>query len=266
MQFSLPVEIISSSPTATAFRAMISLRRTQAGQPGFFLSGGYIKLPPDVSAGIGIEEIKSGAATDPARLKASGWHPGKRALRLVRNRVVAALMDGMTPTRRTWNGHNSSTWRKAILEANGFDLDMGYGGLDRALGERLMNAGIRGRQVRHRTPCLHLYHERPYADPRAWKRNHEIRKRIRRNGETRAVNGIAELPHRRFGTHTKTGPASRGVVRERRGSALASRVLQLDGKCSFDGSEETANIVACGAESERAHSQARICRATASTR
>lgn len=164
-------------------------------KPGFFLSGGYIKLPPDVSAGIGIEEIRSGAATDPARLKASGWHPGKRALRLVRNRVVAALMDGMTPTRRTWNGHNSSTWRKAILEANGFDLDMGYGGLDRALGERLMNAGIRGRQVRHRTPCLHLYHERPYADPRAWKRNHEIRKRIRRNGETRAVNGIAELPH-----------------------------------------------------------------------
>jgi glycosyltransferase involved in cell wall biosynthesis len=163
-------------------------------RPGFFLSGGYIKLPAEVSAAISVEDIKSGAATDPARLKAKGWHPGKRALRLVRNSAVASLMDAMTPTRRTWNGHNSSTWRKAILDANGFDLDMGYGGLDRALGERLMNAGVRGRQVRHRTPCLHLYHERPYVDPLAWKRNHEIRKRIRRNGETRAVNGIAELP------------------------------------------------------------------------
>jgi glycosyltransferase involved in cell wall biosynthesis len=161
---------------------------------GFFLSGGYIKLPSDVSARIGVEDIKSGKVADPAWLKASGWHPGKRALRLARNRALATLMDTLTPTRRTWNGHNSSTWRQAILDANGFDLDMGYGGLDRALGERLMNAGIRGRQVRHRTPCLHLYHERPYADARAWKRNHEIRRRIRRNGETRAVNGIAELP------------------------------------------------------------------------
>jgi hypothetical protein len=49
--------------------------------------------------------------------------------------------------------------------------------------------------VRHRTPCLHLYHERPYANARGWKLNFEIRKRIRKNGETRAVNGIAELPN-----------------------------------------------------------------------
>lgn len=163
-------------------------------KPGFFLSGGYIKLPREVSAGLGIDDIRSGKATDAARLKAKGWHPGKRALRLVRSRFIASLMDSVTPTRRTWNGHNSSAFRGAILDANGFDLDMGYGGLDRALGERLMNAGIKGRQVRHRTPCLHLYHERPYADARGWKRNHEIRKRIRRNHETRAVTGIAELP------------------------------------------------------------------------
>jgi hypothetical protein len=102
-------------------------------------------------------------------------------------------MDMVTPTRRTWNGHNSSTWRSAILTVNGFDLDMAYGGLDRALGERLINAGMRGKQVRHRTPCLHLYHERPYADPQKWKHNHEIRKRIRRDREIRAHTGIAEL-------------------------------------------------------------------------
>jgi len=163
-------------------------------RPGFFLSGGYIKLPKDVSAGIDIDDIRSGRATDPALLRARGWHPGRRALRLVRNRAVATLMDHVTPTRRTWNGHNSSAFRKAILEANGFDLDMGYGGLDRALGERLVNAGLKGRQVRHRIPCLHLYHERPYADARGWKHNHEIRDRIRRNHETRAMNGIEELP------------------------------------------------------------------------
>lgn len=164
------------------------------GRPGCFLSGGYIKLPKDVSAGISVDDIRSGRATEPNFLKARGWYPGKRALRLVRSFAVATFMDVVTPTRRTWNGHNSSAWRAALVAANGFDLDMGYGGLDRALGERLLNAGIRGKQVRHRTPCLHLFHERPYVDPVRWKLNHEVRRRIRKDGETRARNGIAELP------------------------------------------------------------------------
>ena len=161
--------------------------------PGRFLSGGYIKLPREVSAAISVEDIKSGRAMDSARLKSLGWHPGKRALRLLRGRVVPALLDVVTPTRRTWNGHNSSAFRAAIIAANGFDMDMGYGGEDRALGERLENSGIHGMQVRHRTPCLHLFHERPYVDAARWKLNHEIRERIRKNGETRAKTGIAEL-------------------------------------------------------------------------
>lgn len=163
-------------------------------RPGCFLSGGYIKLSRDVSAGITVDDIRSGNAMNPKMLKANGWHPGRRALRLARNPLLASFMDIVTPTRRTWNGHNSSAWREAIITANGFDLDMGYGGLDRALGERLVNAGVTGKQVRHRTPCLHLYHDRPYVDPVRWKRNHEIRRRIRDNGETRATQGIAELP------------------------------------------------------------------------
>lgn len=162
-------------------------------RPGYFLSGGYLKLPGSVSAAITIPAIRSGSATDASWLRARGWKPGKRALRLLRNRRAASILDLITPTRRTWNGHNSSAWKSAIAEVNGFDLDMAYGGLDRALGERLMNAGVRGRQVRHRTPCLHLHHERPYADPLKWKRNHEIRDRIRQNHETRARQGIAEL-------------------------------------------------------------------------
>ncbi len=166
---------------------------TRLATPGCFLSGGYIKLPAEVSASISVDDIKAGRAMDASRLRSLGWHPGKRALRLVRGRVLPSLLDIVTPTRRTWNGHNSSTWRAAIMSVNGFDLDMAYGGLDRALGERLVNAGIVGKQVRHRTPCLHLYHERPYVDAQKWKRNHEMRKRIRRDKEIRAHNGIAEL-------------------------------------------------------------------------
>jgi glycosyltransferase involved in cell wall biosynthesis len=161
--------------------------------PGRFLSGGYVKLPRDTSAHITVAVIRSGDAMRPSWLREHGWHPGKRGLRLARIPAISALMDFVTPTRRTWNGHNSSGWRTDILAANGFDLDMGYGGLDRALGERMLNAGVKGFQVRHRTPCLHLYHERPYKTAEGSKRNHEIRDRIRRNHETRARKGIAEL-------------------------------------------------------------------------
>ena len=160
---------------------------------GCFLSGGYVKLPRELSAMISVAEVRSGSAFQAGWLRERGWDAGRRTLRLLQNRAMATMLDLITPTRRTWNGHNSSAWKSDIVAANGFDLDMGYGGLDRALGERLNNAGIGGRQVRYRTPCLHLYHDRPYNDPQGWKRNHEIRDRIRRNRETRASQGIAEL-------------------------------------------------------------------------
>jgi glycosyltransferase involved in cell wall biosynthesis len=164
--------------------------------PNCFLSGGYIKLSREVSDSITVDDIKLGRAMDAATLRSLGWHPGKRALRLLRGEILPPFLDAVTPTRRTWNGHNSSTWRADIIAANGFDMDMGYGGEDRALGERLINAGLNAKQVRYRIPCLHLFHERPYVDSARWNLNHEIRHRIRENGETRAKVGIAELEHR----------------------------------------------------------------------
>ena len=161
--------------------------------PGRFLSGGYLKLPAAVSERITIDDIRAGRVSDMSWLRAAGWNPGHRALRLTRSPALAALLDAITPTSPTWNGHNASTWRAAIVEANGFDLDMPYGGQDRALGERLVNLGLRGRQIRHRAPCMHLDHGRPYRDQAKIEANLAIRSRIKRNHETRARLGIAEL-------------------------------------------------------------------------
>jgi hypothetical protein len=122
-----------------------------------------------------------------------GWRPGRRALRLLPAGHAATTLDRVTPTRASWNGHNASTWLDLILAANGFDLDMAYGGEDRALGERLENAGIRGIRIRHRAPTMHLDHPRPYVNHEAEERNRAIRARIARNRETRARLGIAEL-------------------------------------------------------------------------
>jgi glycosyltransferase involved in cell wall biosynthesis len=158
-----------------------------------FLSGGYLKLPMGLSERISEDDVRSGRAFDASWLRAHGWRGGRRRLRLLRWRVAATVLDTVTPTGATWNGHNASTWRDAIVAVNGFDLDMGYGGEDRALGERLVNLGFRGRRVRFRAPCLHLDHPRPYADPDVIRANRRMREDIRRSRDTRTRRGLAEV-------------------------------------------------------------------------
>jgi glycosyl transferase family 7 (putative galactosyltransferase) len=175
---------------------------------GRFLSGGYLKLPMSVSERISEEDVRSGRAFDASWLSAHGWRGGRRALRLPRSRAVATLFDALTPTSATWNGHNASTWRDAIVAVNGFDLDMGYGGEDRALGERLVNLGFRGRRVRFRAPCLHLDHPRPYADPEIISANRRLRDEIRRSRDVRTRRGLAEVAHE-SATSAATGSDAR---------------------------------------------------------
>jgi hypothetical protein len=126
-------------------------------------------------------------------MRKQGWRGGRRRLRLVRNSTIASALDWLTPTGASFNGHNASVWRESLIEANGFDAEMGYGGLDRALGERLQNLGLQGKQVRHRAVCFHLDHDRPYRKPEVVQRNREIRARIRASGEVRARAGIRQL-------------------------------------------------------------------------
>jgi glycosyltransferase involved in cell wall biosynthesis len=162
-------------------------------EPGKYLAGGYLKLPAQASAAVTPDDIRTGRFVDLGWLRRQGWRPGHRALRLVRSRPLAAALDRLTPTQPLFAGNNASVWREIMYAANGFDMEMGYGGLDRAVGYRLVNLGIRGKQVRHRAVCMHLHHDRPYKRPEVMQRNREILEGIRRNGETRAHRGIAEL-------------------------------------------------------------------------
>jgi glycosyltransferase involved in cell wall biosynthesis len=161
--------------------------------PGRFLSGGYLRLPEAVSARITADDVRAGRATDPRWLRRAGWRPGRHRLRMLRSARLAAVLDGVTPTRASWNGHNASGWRDDLVAVNGYDLEMAYGGLDRALGERLENAGVAGRQIRFRAPVLHLHHPRPYVDAARRQANDAYRRRIRKEGITRASRGLAEL-------------------------------------------------------------------------
>jgi glycosyltransferase involved in cell wall biosynthesis len=163
-------------------------------EEGRFLSGGAIRLPLETSQAITLEDIESGRFMEAHWLRARGWKKALGNVRFTTSEAVAKTFDRLTTTRPTWNGGNSSTWKRHLIEINGFDNDMKYGGEDRALGERLENLGLKAKQIRYRAVLVHLEHGRPYVTEEAWKYNDAVRKRIAKNKEIRARNGIAELP------------------------------------------------------------------------
>jgi glycosyltransferase involved in cell wall biosynthesis len=164
-------------------------------EPGRYLSGGAVRLPRQVSERIRIADVVSGRATDWKWVRSQGFRAElKGRLRMGRHPRWQHLWDRLTPTRATLNGNNFSAWRSDLVAANGFDERMGYGGEDRELGERLENAGIRGKQVRHRAVCVHLYHERGYVSDEVWQHNHAIRRETRELGRVTTVHSLLHTP------------------------------------------------------------------------
>ena len=157
---------------------------------GAFISGGYLKLPMETSQAITREDILAGRATDYSWLLAHGTSRSKRLKRMKWGPVMARVLDALTTTRATFNGHNSSVCRDDLILVNGFDERLEWGGLDRELGERLENAGIAGRQFRHRALVVHLDHGRGYKRPEAMARNRAIRDEIASRKLTRSPAGL----------------------------------------------------------------------------
>ena len=150
-------------------------------EPDTFLSGGYFKLPLETSRAITKEDIVSGRATSPSWLLKNGVPFTAKISKLYSHRIIGALLDRITVTGATWNGHSASTWKKHVLDTNGFDERMQYGGQDREFGERLVNMGLKTKQVRYRCSCVHLDHGRSYASRESITKNQNIRRNTRRN-------------------------------------------------------------------------------------
>src|SRR5690606_6178907 len=89
------------------------------------------------------------------------------------------FLNFVTPTKATWNGHNASGWKKDLVAVNGFNEQMQYGGQDRELGERLINMGVKGKQIRYSAVCIHLEHKRGYKTIESIRKNRNIRKETR---------------------------------------------------------------------------------------
>ena len=145
-------------------------------EQGFFISGGYYMLPMNISKMITKEDIEMQRCFNISWLKDKGIPKTFKNNKLTARGVISWFLNTVTPTNASWNGHNSSGWKKDILNVNGFDERMQYGGQDRELGERLFNFGIRSKQLRYSAVCVHLDHKRGYKTPESIAKNRAIRK------------------------------------------------------------------------------------------
>lgn len=160
---------------------------------GRYLAGMTVRLPRELSAQLTVADVRAGRATDLGWLRQQGFRPGRHALRFSRSWRFNTVMDHLTTTPPRWRGGNASAWRDDLVAVNGFEMRMGYGGQDAEIGDRLDNLGVRPVRVRFRAPTVHLWHERPWRDDTVMRANREHRRRVRAEGITRAVEGLAEL-------------------------------------------------------------------------
>lgn len=92
------------------------------------------------------------------------------------------------PIRRT-RGCNVSFWKKDILRVNGYNEDMeGWGREDTELIARLMNSGVRRRNLKFAAVTYHLHHRTRPRDSDA--ENMELALRVVRDGVIRCEHGI----------------------------------------------------------------------------
>jgi len=159
-------------------------------ETGYFLSGAYFKLTLPVSQKLSQKDILSQKAFDVDYLQELGQPSSSKMMKLKHRGAFAKILDGITPTKATWNGHGSSGWKKDILAVNGYNEEMKYGGQDRELGERMMNNGIRTKQIRHRSCLLHLDHSRGYATEDVIEKNKEIRRQVKEEKRAWTERGI----------------------------------------------------------------------------
>ena len=159
-------------------------------EKGYFLSGGYCKLSMEISEKITREDIETKKCFDVDWLKSKGELGSKNTLKLSVKNKLADFLDVVTPTGATFNNCNSSAWKSDLLDINGYDERMQYGGPDRELGERLINNGIKTKQIRYKAICLHLDHARGYKTKESLDRNLAIRAKTKKEAKTWTEFGI----------------------------------------------------------------------------
>ncbi len=165
-------------------------------EPGYFLSGGYYKLPLDISQKITEQNIINQDCFDLKWLKLNGLPSTYKNLKFVaKDWKLENLLNKITTTKPSWNGHGASGWKTDIVKVNGFDERMEWGAEDREMGDRLWNLGIKSKQIRYSAICIHLDHARGYVHEEALKNNHKIWNETKHHKKIYTDYGIIKSEH-----------------------------------------------------------------------
>ncbi|HEY0046499.1 MAG TPA: galactosyltransferase-related protein, partial [Flavobacterium sp.] len=161
-------------------------------EKGFFLSGGYFMLPMEISKAITKDDILQQRCFDIEWLLEHGLKRSFKNMKLRVSGTLAKMLNAITPTNASWNGHNASGWKQDLVDINGFNEEMQYGGQDRELGERLFNKGLKSKQIRYSAICVHLDHARGYVNKETWEKNFNIRRNVKLKKTVRTPIGIVK--------------------------------------------------------------------------
>ena len=132
-----------------------------------------------------------------ARILAPGRLPAGPLARGVRNRAnalylpfLARLAGGPSGALTRTRGANMAFWRDDIIRVNGYDEEIaGWGREDSELAARLLNSGVRRRNLKFAAVAWHLHHETRSQDTVA--RNHAIFEATVRERRVRCERGIS---------------------------------------------------------------------------
>lgn len=162
-------------------------------EPGYYLSGSYYKLPLSTSQMITRDDIASQRCFDYQWLRQNGLPATAKKMKISAGRNTARWLNALTPTACNFKGSNASAWRKDLIAVGGFDERMQWGGLDREIGVRLKNSGIKPRHVRYDAVCVHLDHARSYANPENVAANKALRQRVEKEKIRATQHGLSQL-------------------------------------------------------------------------
>lgn len=164
-------------------------------QDGCYLSGGYFKLPLDISTAITQSHVVSQLPFSPRWLRERGMPVSfLKALKLTAQGLWGEVCNYL-PVKASWNGHNSSCHKKWAIAVNGFDENMQYGGQDAEFGRRLRHLGVRAKRIRYSTICVHLEHGRGYITPGMKANSDRIRQNTIANKLTWTKVGLDQYIH-----------------------------------------------------------------------
>lgn len=163
-------------------------------EPGRFLGGGYCRLSPELSQRIDRPAIETGRFAEMEWLLAQDAPPGGDALVLLsRPGWREQLREAVMPAPVSWAGNNASAWKEDIVRVNGFDERLDHGDEDLEMGDRLANAGVRGKQIRYSAICVHLEPENDYVDEVSRAAHRRIHERTRAEHRSWTDHGIVSL-------------------------------------------------------------------------